>query len=427
MRGMAAAGLSGNTGAAWVFVEGGPVLGMVESTGIGPMDRMLGGGIPDGSSVLFVSEPVVESGIFGLHMVAAQRPASKFLVVLTRTRESAFRVSLGDYGLTALNFEVVDCYSPLVNEVSSSRHVVDNPRDFGEVRRRVLEAIDDSRGCFLFVDDVNAFIEYFGEERAEALVSEWQGRIKALGGVCAFLYTNWSGEVAMKEHMEALMDCVISLRPLERKVIFGQSFSIEKAGWTKVEPVAIPFKVVKPGGVRVFIPKILVTGPYNAGKSSFTHSASTRAVSVDRIGTTVALDHGHVDYKGFSIDLFGTPGQERFDPILDMLGSEAVGVVVVVDSTDAPSFPRALDMLKKTNGYGLPCVVVANKADLGGAMPVDGIRKAMSLDGSVPVIPVHAEDPAGLEKLVGKVPCALKKEDVNAVFDALFGLIFFRK
>ena len=77
-----------------------------------------------------------------------------------------------------------------------------------------------------------------------------------------------------------------------------------------------PIRKIKPGGFRGYIPKILVTGPFHAGKTTMVHSLSMRAVSVQRMGTTVALDFGHVDYKGFSLDLFGTIGQPRFDPIL---------------------------------------------------------------------------------------------------------------
>lgn len=396
-------------------------------TGIAPMDRLLSGGIPAGNAVLFVSEPVVESGVFGLHLLSKHPLSREFLFLLTRTRESALRSSLSQYGFDAPQFEVIDCYSSLVNENSASKYVIENPRDFEEVKSVVLRAIDGKQGCFLFVDDVNAFVEYLGEAKALELVGDWAGRVKALKGVCAFLYTCWSRDGSIKKELDASFDCVISLKALEKKVIFGQCFSIDKVGWAKTEPVAIPFKVLMPGGVRVFIPKILVTGPYNAGKSSFIHSVSTRAVSVDRIGTTVALDHGHADYRGFSLDVFGTPGQERFDPILEQLGGEAVGVVVVVDSTEPDSFPRAMEMLSKANAVSLPCVVVANKADLPGALPVGDVRRILQVDDSVPIIPVHAESIEEAKKIVGKVHCPLRKEDVHAVLDALFELIFFKK
>ncbi len=400
---------------------------MITSTGIAPMDRLLGGGIPGGNSVLFVSEPVVESGVFGLHLLSKYAVSGKPLLLLARMREDAVRSAMAQYGFGMPSFEVVDCYTALANEESSSKYVIENPRDFEEVRSVVLRAVDGNKGCFLFVDELNVFVGYLGEEKTTALVKEWTARLRELGGVGAFLYTQWKKENGMMKSLGGIFDCVVSLKALEKKVLFGQSFSVDKAGWAKLEPVLFPFKVISPGGVRVFIPKILVTGPYNAGKSSFIHTASTRAVSADRFGTTVALDHGHVDYKGFSVDLFGTPGQERFDPLLELLGGEAVGVVVVVDSTDPDSFPRAMEMLHRSNTMGIPFAIAANKAGLPGAMAVEEVRRSLGVDSSVPVIPVHAESLDKAKKLVGKVHCPLKKEDVNAVLDALFGEIFFRR
>ena len=125
-------------------------------------------------------------------------------------------------------------------------------------------------------------------------------------------------------------------------------------------------------------------------------------MSVDRLGTTVALDHGRVEYRGFIIDIFGTPGQERFDPILKTLGGEALGVIVVVDSTNPESFPRAKDMLEKTTKFGLPYVIAANKQDLPNALSPDEIKEIMKLP-DVPIIPMSA----------------LKKDGVFRVLDAL--------
>jgi hypothetical protein len=140
------------------------------------------------------------------------------------------------------------------------------------------------------------------------------------------LFTQWPYDASTIKEVEDRFDCVIRLKAIEQKVILRSYFSVDKVKWLeRIERRDIPYKVISPGGVKVFIPKILVTGPFNAGKTSFIHSASIRAVSVDRLGTTVALDHGHVDYKGFAVDLFGTPGQERFDPIVELLGGESLG------------------------------------------------------------------------------------------------------
>ena len=156
------------------------------------------------------------------------------------------------------------------------------------------------------------------------------------------------------------------------------------------------FRVLRPGGIKIFIPKILVTGPFDAGKSTFVHALSTRAISVDRLGTTIAMDHGHVDYKGFSADIFGTPGQERFDPIIKLLSGESMGVFLIVDSTNPSDFVRAKHMLDITKSYGLPYVVVANKQDLPGALTPEEIREQFHLPEDVPIVRAVAKDKIGV-------------------------------
>jgi len=158
----------------------------------------------------------------------------------------------------------------------------------------------------------------------------------------------------------------------------------------------IPIKKVVTGGVRGYIPKILVTGPFHAGKTTIVHTLSTRAVSVQRMGTTVALDFGHVAHKGFTLDLFGTVGQPRFDPILKQLGSESLGAIVVVDSTKPEEFPRAKEMMQKAGVYGLPYVVAANKQDLPAALSVEEIRKKMNITDEVPIVKTVGTDKTSL-------------------------------
>ncbi|NIP34846.1 MAG: GTP-binding protein, partial [Thermoplasmata archaeon] len=88
-------------------------------------------------------------------------------------------------------------------------------------------------------------------------------------------------------------------------------------------------------------------------------------------------DHGYLDYKGFAADVYGTPGQEKFDPILEFLAEEAVGVILVVDATKPETFERARRMLTLTSGYALPLVVAANFTDLDEALTPDQVREGL--------------------------------------------------
>ncbi len=155
--------------------------------------------------------------------------------------------------------------------------------------------------------------------------------------------------------------------------------------------------------MKIYIPKILVTGPYNAGKSSFVKSISKKSVSVERMAlekfpTTIAMDIGHVDHNGFVADIFGTPGQERFDLMLDVLAKESVGAFILVDSSAPQTFARAKDMINKTQAEAIPKIIVANKQDLPGALAPEQIRETMKLDKNIPIIPTVIKENKGVEE-----------------------------
>src|SRR5215471_13180074 len=102
--------------------------------------------------------------------------------------------------------------------------------------------------------------------------------------------------------------------------------------------------------------KIIVTGPFNSGKTSFVSTISDIAVvttekkitTEDRgikNETTVAMDYGRVEIDGTVLHLSGTPGQTRFNFMWDILAREMNAFVVLVDSTDRPSFPDAAELI----------------------------------------------------------------------------------
>ncbi|QSR87987.1 ATP/GTP-binding protein [Methylacidiphilum caldifontis] len=98
--------------------------------------------------------------------------------------------------------------------------------------------------------------------------------------------------------------------------------------------------------------KIFVTGPSGAGKTTFIRSISQSEVistdvpCTDMVGkkeTTVAMDYGTLDLDRYSIHLFGSPGQDRFNFTWDILKEGALGIVILVGGHD----PSQLPLLKK--------------------------------------------------------------------------------
>lgn len=116
--------------------------------------------------------------------------------------------------------------------------------------------------------------------------------------------------------------------------------------------------------------KIVAFGSYHSGKTSFIkcmdpHPHLTEVNNHDG-STTVALDLGIREHKGYKLYFYGTPGQERFDVARDVVAFGIHAGIVVVDSTRGMTdFEKR--MLSELKSSGVPCMVLANKQDLPGA------------------------------------------------------------
>lgn len=96
--------------------------------------------------------------------------------------------------------------------------------------------------------------------------------------------------------------------------------------------------------------KIIFTGPVGAGKTTAINSISdvppvkTDANASDmtksrKSSTTVAMDYGVMNLdEGEKIHLYGTPGQERFDFMWDILVSGGIGLILLLDNTRPDPF-----------------------------------------------------------------------------------------
>jgi len=400
-------------------------------TGIPKLDDLLEGGIKNNKSILFYSEPGVESIPFAFQLVYTRlQQGDHVLYFVNDKKPETVRLMMKSHGWDISEFEkdkkfaFFDAYSGLLGLDSGERFSVKDVKDMAVFKLAIVKALEElkNKNTILLFDSLVQLIDSCGDQ--EELLScfkDFFPKMKDLNATPVFVFTAWAYDEKFLEELRNSFDCVIDLKAVEKKVIIRTYFSVSKAGWLKdIRKHDVPFKIVRPGGVRIYIPKVLVIGPYHAGKTSFIHSASSKAVSVERLGTTVALDHGHVDFEGFSVDLWGTPGQERFNPILELLGSESLGVIIVIDSTDPDGFVRAAEMLEITKTEGLPSVIVANKSNLKGALKPGRIRDKMKIPKEIPIISVVAED---LKKVRENKPCKLRESDVHKVLSKLFEMV----
>ncbi len=154
--------------------------------------------------------------------------------------------------------------------------------------------------------------------------------------------------------------------------------------------------------------KIVVAGPFAAGKTQFINTVSEiKTVTTERKTsaaveknvkdyTTVAMDFGKIRIDDeHELYLFGTPGQSRFDFMWEILGEGALGIVVLVDSTDPKTFHEARRIINFFQSrFPVPIVVGANKQDLPNAWPPEDVKFALDItdEEGIPVIPLSAKN-----------------------------------
>jgi small GTP-binding protein len=151
--------------------------------------------------------------------------------------------------------------------------------------------------------------------------------------------------------------------------------------------------------------KMVVTGPFNAGKTEFISSVSeidvvsterqiTDETSRTKNLTTVAMDFGRITVdEDLVLYLFGTPGQKRFDFMWEILSEGMLGFVVLVDSVRPETFREARRILDIFRTYATtPYVVAANKQDMEDAWSPDDLRIALRVRSDVKLLPCVATD-----------------------------------
>jgi signal recognition particle receptor subunit beta len=180
--------------------------------------------------------------------------------------------------------------------------------------------------------------------------------------------------------------------------------------------------------------KIVVTGPFSAGKTTLIKTISEvaivgteRDVSDDtrsvKANTTVAMDFGRITFAdGCCLFLFGTPGQRRFEIMWEVLSEGMIGFIVLVNAADDRSTGEAAHILDTFREYAdVPYVVGVTHLDEAGKSEeevVVSVREELSLPGDVSIITCDVREREDIKELILEtlfgVMSRLEPEPANA-------------
>jgi signal recognition particle receptor subunit beta len=123
--------------------------------------------------------------------------------------------------------------------------------------------------------------------------------------------------------------------------------------------------------------RIVFAGPIGAGKTTAiaalsdvppvcTEVDSAEARAVGKATTTVAFDYGQILLEGGDVvQLYGTPGQARFDFMWPLIADNAIGAVVLADNSRADTVQVTLEYVREflPRVAGGNCVVGVGRLD----------------------------------------------------------------
>lgn len=176
--------------------------------------------------------------------------------------------------------------------------------------------------------------------------------------------------------------------------------------------------------------KVVVTGPFNAGKTTListiseipvltTETSVSDAARERKKRTTVSMDFGRITIPGdpvIELAMFGTPGQARFDFMWNVLSKGMLGYVLMVDVADPSTWAEAAAIRDHFRVLGrVPYVVAANRYDGEDAAPL-ALRRTLGLPEHVRIVPCNVVEMASAKDVM----LALLV-DVLAAFEARAG------
>jgi len=177
---------------------------------------------------------------------------------------------------------------------------------------------------------------------------------------------------------------------------------------------------------RKDVAKILITGPFNAGKTTLIKFISDEQTSGKDVQatdvlaqyksmTTVGLDFGilHVD-DTLDVHLFGTPGQARFNFMWKILSKGALGTVFLIDSSNQRAIDEGKIMYKFYRELSdTPIIIGATKRDLPEAKDLADLACELNI-GDTTIIPCDPREKEDSKMLV----LALLQEIISQSMEA---------
>lgn len=168
--------------------------------------------------------------------------------------------------------------------------------------------------------------------------------------------------------------------------------------------------------------KILVTGPFGSGKTTFIEKLCGKNVLKTDVKltsplknkktTTAAFDFGKTIRNRKTMYVYGTPGLRRFNFMIDVLSKGMDGYIFLLDKNSVKNLNETKELYEKVRKSNKPHIIALNTNNMVLNTSIfDKIKSSM--DTSAPIIPFTLFDKNSVENVFQRLLEIIDKEFIK--------------
>ncbi len=364
--------------------------------GVEGLDLRLAGGFERPSCLLFFSENLAEKRTFAEQFtIAGIHDGETCLYFDFYRAPQLMRAELHKFGpFDETRLILVDGTSCQNMVLSSEKYQLRETEDLDHVETVMIQALRESRASRTVLDSLEFLTERFPMEQVVDFLSKLMSEVRKQNGVLALLFANWSSSTEEIKVLRNMANYVLEFKTVLRGGVLLNSVRIghNQNGKSDAKWIAFAFKDKR--GLVAYFPRVLVTGPPSAGKSTLMRRLCGIGPSID---PTLGLDCAKVEVAGADTELYCTPSEGGPELITKALNLGINGILLLVDSSNPSSLGLAREW-RKLIREDLPMVVAANKVDVPEALSAPEIRRLLGLGPGAPVISISGKSGRGVDE-----------------------------
>jgi len=165
-------------------------------TSIADVREILQTGIPRGKSLIYYSQPGVESETFGLeiayHTISRGRNC---IFVASNSSPDSIKSKFKECGMNIELFKdkllFVDAYSQLTGTSSNEKYIVTAPKNIYVMTKEILRSLKESPPSTVIFGSLSTIMDLCGEKETIEAISMWNMMAKLCGHVITYNFAGW--------------------------------------------------------------------------------------------------------------------------------------------------------------------------------------------------------------------------------------------